>query len=329
MRLRLVPAESRCRDRSRQYGLPVGDAGQGHGVEHAERVERIALVLGARDRGIDESQIEMRVVADQDRALAVVVAHRVAYVREDVVQRIVFGLGEPKRMMDVDAGHLERLRIDRGAIRRLDMRVDRASGHQAPVVVQIQRDRGDLQQCMATGFEAAGFDIDDDRQEAAEAAGHRNGGKRRLGGCCSFAHARKPSRAALRGPGTTGRLPCPGCWIGTEIPPHDPMMRRIPAARCRRDRRRFARAAGIPTTACGALPVAFRSDAGRRVGQRRDHDTVLVKSRFSRAGSGSSPLTWNQMFSAMLVAWSPMRSMFLAMNNRWVLGVIARGSSIM
>ncbi len=57
--------------------------------------------------------------------------------------------------------------------------------------------------------------------------------------------------------------------------------------------------------------------------------TVLVSSRFSRGGSGCSPCTRNQTFSAMLVAWSPMRSRFLAMNSRCVHGVMLRGSSIM
>src|SRR5690606_6414622 len=49
---------------------------------------------------------------------------------------------------------------------------------------------------------------------------------------------------------------------------------------------------------------------------------TLVSSRFSRGGRASSPWTRNQMFSAMLVAWSPTRSRFLAMNSRWVHGVI-------
>jgi hypothetical protein len=56
---------------------------------------------------------------------------------------------------------------------------------------------------------------------------------------------------------------------------------------------------------------------------------VLLSSRFSRGGSSSSPLTRNQTFSAMLVAWSPMRSMFLAMNSRCVQAVMLRASSIM
>jgi len=55
----------------------------------------------------------------------------------------------------------------------------------------------------------------------------------------------------------------------------------------------------------------------------------VVVSRFSRSPSGCSPWTRNQVFSAILVAWSPMRSMFLAMNSRWVQAVIWRGSSAM
>src|SRR5690606_15763591 len=71
-------------------------------------------------------------------------------------------------------------------------------------------------------------------------------------------------------------------------------------------------------------PVPARSRRGRPVQPR-----TLVPSRLSRGGSSSSPCSRNQMFSAMLVTWSPMRSMFLAMNSRWVQGVIARASSIM
>src|SRR5690606_16650043 len=56
---------------------------------------------------------------------------------------------------------------------------------------------------------------------------------------------------------------------------------------------------------------------------------VAVPSRLSRGGRPSPPWTRNHTFSAMLVAWSPMRSMFLAMNSRWVQEVMLRGSCIM
>src|SRR5690606_18848798 len=67
----------------------------------------------------------------------------------------------------------------------------------------------------------------------------------------------------------------------------------------------------------------------RAIARGAGQPAVLVSSRFSRGGNSASPLTMNQTFSAMLVAWSPTRSRFLAMNSRCVQGVIARASSIM
>ena len=52
-------------------------------------------------------------------------------------------------------------------------------------------------------------------------------------------------------------------------------------------------------------------------------------SHFGRSPVISSPVISKWMISAMLVAWSPMRSRFLAMNNRCAPGVIVRGSPIM
>src|SRR5690606_14230287 len=39
-----------------QYGLPVGEPGQGGGVEAGERMERVALDAGAQHGGIQEAQ---------------------------------------------------------------------------------------------------------------------------------------------------------------------------------------------------------------------------------------------------------------------------------
>jgi hypothetical protein len=113
-----VPVEAGGLHGARQHGLAVGHAGQRHRVEHAEGVERVALVPTARDRRVEEVQVEVRVVADQDRALAAVLLHRRAHRREHMVQRHRFGLGEAERMIQVDAGDLQRLRVDLGARRR-------------------------------------------------------------------------------------------------------------------------------------------------------------------------------------------------------------------
>src|SRR3546814_3897880 len=63
----LVPELARLQ-RARQHRLAQRGAGQRCRIEHAERVERAALVMGARDRGTDETEIEMCVVADQYRS---------------------------------------------------------------------------------------------------------------------------------------------------------------------------------------------------------------------------------------------------------------------
>ncbi len=55
-----------------QYGLAVDQPAQGSGIEAAERVKRAAFMVGAVYRGIQEIDVERRVMADQDRPFAVV-----------------------------------------------------------------------------------------------------------------------------------------------------------------------------------------------------------------------------------------------------------------
>lgn len=93
-------------------------------------------------------------------------------------------------------------------------------------------------------------------------------------------------------------------------------------ARKERKRYRSRRDAAGWTRVQGRVPARSRTNFSPQ-------PTVLVVSRFSRGGRLSSPCTRNHTFSAMLVAWSPMRSRFLAMNSRCVHGVIERASSIM
>ena len=67
---------------------------------------------------------------------------------------------------------------------------------------------------------------------------------------------------------------------------------------------------------------------------RRWHDLAASHSSGPASARGrcvsiSSPVTRKWMYSAMLVEWSPMRSMFLAMNRRCAQDEIVRASSIM
>ncbi len=72
-----------------------------------------------------------------------------------------------------------------------------------------------------------------------------------------------------------------------------------PAAACRKDGQ--GRLGARPGTRLMPMP-------GPGLGLRASREEVssqragMVPSRFSRGGSGASPFSWNQMFSAMLVA---------------------------
>src|SRR5690606_21540587 len=263
VRILAAPLEAGRLHRACQHRLPVGHARQGDGVEHAEGMERVALVLHPGHRGVEEVEVEVGVVADQDRALAFVPLHRGTYHREHVVQRLAFGLGHAERMVEDDAGDLERLGIDLGARRRFEMRAGDFARDQLAVLVDLDRDRGQFQQRVPVPVETAGLHVDDDREVTAETIGHA------------------PERASLR-LGAGGGL--------------------------------------------GHAPrVTYDAPGSYAPGSCR----VAVPSRLSRGGRPSPPWTRNHTFSAMLVAWSPMRSMFLAMNSRWVQEVMLRGSSIM
>src|SRR6478672_7902043 len=98
-----IPGQARRLHGATKHSLPISDPRQRHRVEHAEGMERVALVLHARDGGVEEVEVEMRVVADEDGALAVVAAHCRADSRENMVERFLFRLGHPERMTDVDA----------------------------------------------------------------------------------------------------------------------------------------------------------------------------------------------------------------------------------
>ena len=123
----------------------------------------------------------MRVVADQDRALAAVLLRTAARTGANTcVERVALGLGVAERVVEVDAGDLQRLRVDLGARRRHDMAAGDLADDQLAVFIEIDRRHRDLEQRVAVPVEAAGFHVDDHRQEAAEAGGERGAGGRGL-----------------------------------------------------------------------------------------------------------------------------------------------------
>ena len=111
-------------------------------------------------------------MADQDRALAARLAHRLAHHVENVVQRLALGQGTAQGVVRVDPGNLQRTRVEVGTGKRLHMGGDQLLAAQEAGLVDAQRYRGDLQQRIVFGIEAAGLHVDHDRQETTEALGH-------------------------------------------------------------------------------------------------------------------------------------------------------------
>src|SRR5690606_6643703 len=151
------------------------------------------------------------VVPDQDGALAAVLLHRRTHRREYVVQRLALGLGEAEGMVEVDAGDLQRLRVDGGSRRGFDMGAGRLAKYQRAVVVDVEWYRGDFEQGVAVPVEAAGFHVHHHGQVAAEAAGERGDGGR---GRSGLIHARSLAER-LAGPDCD--IPCTGAWGCTAL----------------------------------------------------------------------------------------------------------------
>ena len=93
-----IPLESRHPDCLGQHGLAECRTGERRGVEAGERVEGVALHLGARHRGVEKAEVEGGVVPDQYRAAALVGAHRVADLAKDPLQRVALRQRRPQRV---------------------------------------------------------------------------------------------------------------------------------------------------------------------------------------------------------------------------------------
>ncbi len=170
-----IPFEAGRERCAHQHGLSERDAAQRGGVEARKRMERVALDLGARDRGVQEIQIEERVVTHQHGARAVGGAHRAAHFAENPLQRILLGDRRPQRMMRIDAGHRERRGFQVRPRKRRDVVAMCFAAGQRAVAAHLDEHGGDLEQRVRLRVEAAGLDVDHHRQKAAKARGERDG----------------------------------------------------------------------------------------------------------------------------------------------------------
>ena len=169
MRLARVPVETRGLHGAAQHGLSVREPGQGGRIETAELMERIAFVVRAPHGRIEETDVERGIVSDQDRALAIEFAQRAADRPENLVECFLLVDGEAKRVRHVDTRYLQRLRIEQRSLERDHMRGDDRIRMHESVLVHAHDRRGDFEQRMPLTVEPARLDVDDDRQETAEA----------------------------------------------------------------------------------------------------------------------------------------------------------------
>src|SRR5690606_908270 len=109
-------------------------------------------------------EIEIVVVADEDRARAVIVLYRPSNFLEDAGECFLFRNRRAQRMKRVDAGHREGRGLELRARKRLDMEAPALAGLQCAVALNLDQDGRDLEQRIGVRIEPAAFDVDDDGQ---------------------------------------------------------------------------------------------------------------------------------------------------------------------
>src|SRR3546814_1384762 len=109
--------------------------------------------MGARDRGIDETEIEMCVVADQYRARAAIFGDGAAHGAEHVIERVFLRHRQPQWTVDANAGHFQRGLFDVGAGEWGDMREAGLATKQLAVLVDRSEEHtSELQSLMRISY---------------------------------------------------------------------------------------------------------------------------------------------------------------------------------
>ena len=133
----------------------------------------IAFEIRALHCGIDETQIERRIVPHEHGARAPVRFHRFAHRVENCLERLALRHRESQRMIRIDTVELERRRLQVGAGKGLHMTGVGLGAMPAALAIDIQQHGGDLQKRVGLRVEATRLDVHDDRKKAAEARCHR------------------------------------------------------------------------------------------------------------------------------------------------------------
>ncbi len=109
-------------------------------------MERVALDLRARDRRVEEIQVEERVVTHQHRARAFGEAHGVSDLLEDALQGVLLGNRGPQRVMRIDAVDGERSGLEIRPGERRHVIAVRLAARERAVAAHLDEHGRNLQQ---------------------------------------------------------------------------------------------------------------------------------------------------------------------------------------
>ena len=144
--LPVIPVDARHRGRRASTVCPSATPASVAVSKHENGMKRIALDVGARHRGVEEAQVERRVVADQDRASAAVRADGVAHLAEHALQRVALGHRRAQRVM----GSMPVTSSDAGSSREpskgCTWKACVAPRRSVPLGVHVDQHRGDFEQ---------------------------------------------------------------------------------------------------------------------------------------------------------------------------------------
>src|ERR1700728_3451684 len=107
-------------------------------------MERIALGAGAQHRGIQERQVEGRIVSHQHRAPASMAADRGAYRAKDPLQSVAFVDGRTQWMPRVNFVDQQRRRVEARVLERAHMVGVSFATIQAAIAVDVDKHSGYL-----------------------------------------------------------------------------------------------------------------------------------------------------------------------------------------
>ena len=173
MRSLRIKAKTGCHAGARQHRLAKAKRSHRNRIETREWMERITLEIMAFGRGPHEAMIEMRIVTNENRAFAALSFHTCADVAKHVAKYILLGVRDAQGMMRIYAGEFKCGLFEVRACKWNDPVKMRGFGYKPHVLIDAQDYGGYLKNSIGLRVEAATFNVNNHRQEAAKTLGYK------------------------------------------------------------------------------------------------------------------------------------------------------------